>query len=927
MSNSALTPGRTLSVTYDVPETVLLEDAWAAGRKAAEIAPGPDGSTRVGVWQWASGCYTLFPVQKNLHLLRERTNGLVIPQANWSLLTYLTAAAATAIPALVAVDQWKQDGTIPLVTYSGGVQATGDPFLTKRIQGATSYAPPSDALDLPPADTSNVVMDRCGVSTITFPADEAFCFRWFCPGGPHEHPDGIVSFYFGQYALYLDGSGRAHLWENPTQASGAANWLLRESWQYCLPTQVANVEHCLLAFPHKGPHGESLIDFSGNALDVAAPAGGAASPDAPRSALGDKVYRAGPLAYFAVPDPAPGHVTMPAPVRYDTRRDLRVRVQISRLGYSTRGTIQDYPAALPEQTSAQAVTVAMDARIPSTCTLTSQVKDAAAGGNFLPGTTTQPYVQFTFTGDGHSSAVLWGYTLSRPEVTATQTPGAFTGGTNRRLSLTGSSDVQQEAGSLSVSDTSAVLTRLATRGLLSCKIQTTLLDHAGATQTSTILRGYVSRPTSTKRGKLYKSGAHYPSADWRDFNAPLTGMWVRLASRVQDTSFRKYWIDPAAPTDPVASTVPWKVTDAVRDLIYSCGFSSAYVNIPDLPFRLWPTHDARSDVNTVMPRTTLADVIQRMVRMYLGAYLTFDANAGADGQWTLLFAPLPNAGGDYAPVFNFVTAPSDYATNVQHRLAPHRPGVYPADTAPIIGSWGWQNVPPEYNCVLVVGRAAIDASGTQGRICNWAYNPLSYSVPGFTPQPDPDHQDYLPWGCRTCIVVDMSLGGAGVGVQAVQRSVDWTCRRVFDYVAHGQKIARIRAPYSFVKDAATGNWRPLRALDPVSINGVARYVVKGVEPSIQRGVSQYATYEVIAPNRSQYIRGLSSQDFYRRAQDEHSRQATGHVTQSHAHALKSVTPASEQEILSLPDFGVFRSPLQDPATGNFFYLAGYDPAP
>ena len=928
---SSLTPGRTLTITYDVPEPALIEEAWAQGRRGADIAPGQQGSVSSGVYYWSSGCWTLFPVQKNLHLLREQTNALVIPQTKMTLITGLVATAVVALHA--TANQWTQQGNIPLTTYSGAVQPSGDPFIIKRVPaGITGYNPLPSNLDLPPADSENVVMDRTGESNNAYPADQGFCWRWMLPGGPHEHPDGVMTVYFGQFALYLDGTGKAHLWENSTLQIGPANWLLRDEWQYCLSSQVTNVEHCLLIFPHLDRDGGKCIDFSGNALDIAATLGGGASTNSHAVSASNHVYRAGPLAYAYLPDPCPGFATVSGPARYDTRRDLRLAVQVSTLGFSPAGSLQDYPMALPPQTSASAVVSGwLDARIPPTCQFAAQVNDTDnyEGGNsfgaFVPGTNTKPFVQFSFGGDGNSTPLLWGYTLSRPPVIEENAPGAFTGGTNRSLTLSGqSADAQQETGTLVVSDVTAQLPRFQNRGLIGTRILSSFLDPSGTLREAMIFRGYVRQPTAKKKGKLYRT---YPSPDWREYSAPLIGMWQRLARRVQDSSFRLFTLDPNAPSDPITGAPPpYKVTDAIREMIYACGFDPSYVNIPDLPFRLWPSHDGQNDANTVSPKTTLASHIQTMCRQYLGGYLTYDLSAGSDGQWTILFAPQQDAGGNYAPVFNFVTAPNGYGESVQP--APHLPEYYPPDadgvpSAPIVGSYTWQNIPPEYNLVLVVAGVAIDSNGVQGRICNWAYNPLSYNVPGFTQQADPMHQDYLPGGCSACIVVDASLGGAGATPAAVQRSVDWTVRRVFDTVAHGQKIARIRAPFSFVLDPNTGNWRPLRALDAVSINGVPKFIIKGVEFNSQRGAVQYATYEVIAPGYSQYIRGGSGLDFYRRAADAHSRQTTGHATQSHEHALKSVTASAEQQILALPDFGFFRQPLQA-STGQFFFNPDYD---
>ncbi|MBV9851031.1 MAG: hypothetical protein JO250_15275, partial [Armatimonadetes bacterium] len=809
-----------------------------------------------------------------------------------------------------------------------------DPFHVKRIpSGTTGYVPPNSSLDQPPADTANTVMDRTADGLDVFAADAPLCWRWTAHGTPHDHPDGVLRIYVGQYGCYFDGSGYAHLWENPTMTPGATNWIARDRWQYCRPSQVIGVEHCLRVFPHIGPAGERFLAFAGSEQPTGSRSSGAGQPTGAGFMPDCHVYRVGPEAYRGMADPAPGHVTMAGPIRYDTRRDLKVDVQVSKLGFPTSAVLQDLPAAMPPQTTpGNAVTLAQNARIPSTCTLTAALYDAdrPIGGDYAaydPNVTTRLFARFTFMGDGYSTPVLWGYTVGRPSIVQTVAPGSFAVAGNttapalRSVGISHSSgDARQETGSLRVSDLGGTLTRLETRGLLPVQVTTAFQDSSGNPHTATLFRGYVSRPEGARRGRRYNVGRAFPSQDWRDYTLPLAGMWTRLASRVQGPSFRRYGVDPTAPPDPVSSVVPWKATDAIRDMIRGCGFTDSQINIPDLPFRLWPGHDGKADLNVVNPMATLAELIQRMVRLYTGGYLTYDLSYGTDGAWTILFSPASNPDGTYNPVFNFVTAPDIGSVG---RVFPHLPGAYPANTAPIINSLNWHNIAPEHNLVCVISYGVVNAAGATGKILNWAYNPSSFNVPGFTTSADPDSADWMPWGCTPCLVIDASLGGAAVDAQDTQRNVDWTVRRVYDAVAHGQQIADARAPLSIIQDPITGNWRALRALDPVSINGVAKYLIKSVNADITRGTAQWATYEIIAPARSQYLAGASALDFYRKAIDARARQANGSSTQSHLHALKSVTPAAEQDILALADYGTYRKPLQD-STGAFFFMDSYD---
>jgi len=641
----------------------------------------------------------------------------------------------------------------------------------------------------------------------------------------------------------------------------------------------------MMIWPHLGPNGERHITFSSCQVEQSVPVSNNQSAYIGNSAGLDFTYVVSSALTGADEDQAPNHITAPGIVGLDMRWDLRMKVQISKLGWVTTGNLADLPGVIPLQkgnNNPLVVTVNQTLTAPGQ-TIAASVIDDQTKAAFRPGTDYRPQALFVLNGDGTNSPILWGYSITQPSnQTGTGTVEfPITGAQGDALTgvqLTGtSSDPTQESGTLTVSDPADYYPRLRTRGQFAIKVGITIPDDIQGSKTVNLFRGYVDRPTSKQRGRNVPEGFGigpgytgnnrvYPDPNWRDYILPLVGMWHRLSEFPMGPQFRQYGVDPTALQQNPSQPVPWKVTDVIKDLLALRGFPQSQIAIPDLPIRLWPGHTAKVDEWMLQPGADICEFAVRVVKSYLGQYLIYDPNLGpieADGspigQWTLLAAPVGTpVGGSYwssqqtyPPVYNFVKAPATAF------YPPHLGDGYPDNTAPILGMPEFTNVPPDFNVVLVSTGAALTGKNSKVAVWNWQYNPKSFLVPGCTTLPDPDHPDYL-GRYRPLMVVDPALVVSGRSanqneLQATQANIDFTVRRLFDFTCHARTLMRFSAPLSLIADPVTGVTRPLRFLDPVSVDGDASWIIKTASPQYRFDNVQIMRYELIQPVSNQRV--------------------------------------------------------------------------
>lgn len=842
----ATTPYRSTKITFDTPIQSLKEDAWSETRMGGDVnravAGGArDDSNAPNIRYWPNGAWTLEPIQERIANIHEQITyvSLTVSAPQWRLAAQVKE-----------VNLWRSPIDLPGVSADVVVAATGDPWLVRHIAAGGSYA--SDLVPSQPGPTWEVdfVMDRMGESIETFPADQGFFLRWYMPGTGMHNPDYAWTFYFGQYCVSIRGDGFADLWEYAHQPDEAATWKKRATFRYCLASRISSAYHTLVIWPHFGMFGDKYIAFSGGQLDAGAYIAGFPKSDINEVAPTQYVYEINEITRNGDVDAAPEHVTSPNRIMYDVRRDLKLRLQVSRLGFHTGGTLITLPCQMPAQMSnVQNPAAQSYATKPTGTNILADVKDSDSGSTFNIATgDRKPYVEFTFTGDGTNTPVLWGFSIRRDQVTEAIAPGSFTGGGIRNVELiTGGGDPSLVGGVVDIEDPGNLLPGLRVRGQFAVDLAVDAII-SGTPQTVHLLRGYINRPRAKRKGRQYADGSplyqggfgtgfksDWPSPDWHGYSCPLQGQWLRLARKVNGPMFRYYVQDPTQEPDSTGLIPPWKVTDVIVDVLRRVGYPDSMILIPDVAIRMWPGATTTPAEWTLQPNTDFAQLLTTLCRNYLGANLAFDDNAGTDGAWILIFGTQVGT----PPVAAFTTHPPNGGYS---RILPHVPGAYAANTFPIFDLEESYTVPPEFNCVHVYCPVVYGITGAL-RFNAEMHNPYSYNVPGFTITADPTHPDYL--GEKVELKV-CELGAIAPTPEETQANVDWTCARLFDFTCHGQILQPFLAPLAFILDSVTLKYRPLRYQDPILVNGVD-YLIKNLTPRYQSDFHQMASYEAIIP--------------------------------------------------------------------------------
>jgi len=910
-STNGTTPGRSTRVTFDIAETVAVSPFQGWRRRGGEIARGKaggavDDNKQVNIRFWPTGAITLAPLQTEISNLQEYAIllGHIVAPTNASLLTNLMV-----IPSIAIENQYRQNPDLVGMAYSGNINTVGAPFIVRKIPAGGSWneqitsGVPSVLSGPDGSRVPDIPVDRVGESIAPYPANQGFFLNWSNPGSDVTYPKITHCFYFGQYSLSFSGTGLAYLYEYvryaDTQSQG---WQKRAEWRYARAGQISGTAHSMGIWPHFSPEKRKYIVFSNGQVDIAQVTSSFAHTSSQITVSpGDFVYEAKPDARYV--DSSPFDITTSAPIRFDIRRDWRMSLQISTLGWPTSGMLIDAPGSFqPDSTSLSAtmfpIRIFADVQALPGTGIASGLIDAASGAAYDPNNPQhQPAARFDFTGDGNSTPILWGYNVNRDSASMFSSPGQFSGGNLRSVSVAGyCGDPSQQSAHVQITDVNGDLRRLHNRGQLSVRIDVTHTE-GGKQYVTPIFRGYALRPKGNKqRG---------PSQTWYDFSVPMVGMWMRLSEPTSGPLLQSlFYNDPLVPDSQRngVSAIPWKVTDAIRYLIACAGFSAAQINIPDLPMRLWPGISDPPGEFDINPNTNYAEFALRLCRNFLGGYLLYSE---VDDYWTLIGGTSLSA----APVYNFTTAPPRGQVDPSSLLA------YPQFTC-FVTRLETEMIAAEYNSIQVV----CPMSGEKV-VQRTLINFNGYTVPGSGITPDPDSPDYI-GHIRPTVVVDSSLYHPG-DVRATQRAVDWTCQRLYDFCCHGQRLAYFTAPLVFVLDPATGNYRMPRFMDPITINGLP-YQVKSCTTNYHYDGTQTMEVEAIQPMPGQYVPpGNASLTMFRKATTKHGERAAGTYTESNRLGNIGVSPSAEHRHRSLPVDNTYAYPMQDGVTGQLYYVSGY----
>ena len=914
-----ITPGRKTRVIFDVPDTALVSPAWGIKRRGGEIAQKAaagqiDTRLSSGVKLWSTGCWTLAPLQVEVSNITEYAIGLTLVQP---------VPGNTVIPALLNVaytameNQYRYNSDLPGLPASAAILPTGAPYFVKQIPAGASWdmSIPSGTPGLLSGNPQPPVtpLDRVGESNSTYPENQAWFLSWNPSGHSLSYPEYTFAFYFGQYGIALTGSGKAELYEYVQyQFDGSRGWIKRKEWKYARTGQVSDTSHSMAIWPHKGPNGEGYIAFTNGQVDFAEVGASASLSGAKTTAPGDAVYKQlrGDPRFIDYPV---GTVTAAGGFKFDIRRDLAMKLQVSTLGFPTSGYLIDDPALVPNQNTSVPINAYADAQAPAGTTLTATLLDALTGNVYDPTLHTDVVARFDFTGDGSTTPILWGYSMNRIAYIDINAPGQFTGGNLKSVNIAGySGDPTQETGTVVIDDVRGELGKLLNRGQLAVRVE---VDHVenGLTYTTPIFTGYVNRPEAVRK---VKTGYVYPSPNRHIFTLPLMGQWMRLTEAVShNPNYFNFGDNSTNPADAQYSSsvtggvkIPWKATDAIIWLLGAAGMTQSQINIPDLPLRLWPGNSDKKDEWVVEPLVDYAEMAQRIARNFLGQYLCYDT---VPGQWTLLTGAAPNA----LPLYNFYTYTANQANGVNYY--PGNYG-YPAGST-FITEFRVTNTPPEFNCVHVICRRPQTSPQTSEVFERWLYNYNSFAVPGSGNRPDPQHPDYI-GRLRELVVADDSL--FGYTDEETHAAVFWTAQRYFDFCCHAQKLAHFESPLPFVIDPVNGQYRLPRFLDPITINGQP-WVVKCCAPHYGLDGKQMATWEVIQPAAGQYIPpGIEEISFLRVGTARYGQKAAGAAMQGARFGMSTPSPQGEGRYRNLPRNINGYGPVQNNA-GQFAFMLGY----
>lgn len=863
---SAMTPGRKTSAVFDLEEEAVVAQEWISARFGQAISPNParDRSLKTSlasnVMFLSSGAWIVRPWQVILSDVAEKPTQKPVVYTPDNLLD----AMKMVVVAASTVALFRQPSGTGITPGSGSAASGNDKFFRKKVAAGSSWPTGASILaagDTAPTELAALIATSESATAPIYPvarslefarADQGFCVRFSVPGGQHSHPGVIGTFLFGQFGLSFAGDGVATLYERST-ARGTTTplvWSAVSSFRYSSPSDVAGNPHSIIIFPHLGPRGEKYISFLSNSLSTASASILAVGSSPSSSSTSEHLYLRDP-AYSELNDVASSdHVTIANYFYWQERQDLRVTWQITRLVFPTLGTLKSPPhnALYPGDTRSIETTIYRTGPDDDDFTITPTIVDYFTGSS---STVVHPYATFTLrTGRASGTLgslayldtpILWGYQLRRAPTITRFSPGSFTTRPSEIKITGGVSDPRQEKATLVIPDPDDAWQRLRKRAKLAVKVQTTFTPDGGEEQTVTLFRGYAISPHRTVIGTNRKPGAGQvgsgsPSVNRHGslYDVPMVGMYDRLMRNTTrlNSSWRRFVTEGA-------SFLGWKCTDAVKAILTSCGFPSSMQRIPDLPIRFLPGVGQDSSVLLDMAPTP-AQMLVKLCRDYLGRFLVFDPNDGADGKWTLITAP-PS---DSLPVAHFVRDKPTGLT-LGHALAS-----YPANTAPIFERSEVVFEPPSCNHLWAIS-PMISGDKLTWRVDNHLYNYDSYLVPGSGRTPDPDSPHYI-GGEELYILCDASLW-AGISAetdfQRTQAAVDYFVNRVFTFNCLAREKMIVRAPLLLVADAVHGAYRPLRFYDLVDMEPIGggdpkRWFVRSVSPDYTSDRLQTAMYEM-----------------------------------------------------------------------------------
>ncbi len=960
------TRNRITRVTLDENLPVVLQPLYVFMKQAKDMAKGP--------------C----PEKSNV-ILVDDTWQLESYHVNFGNSILAAIASSWMTPVTAAYHESKdtqRESGFSGVTYTG-TSVTAMPMFQKKIPAGVSFAQTlaPDAAALPQPDTAEDIadMDRVAYTSASHDPLEGLFLAVRIPAHAAQGISSAVTMYFngpasadctrdgnGQYALKIYGDGRGRLYERTRPVTGGSySWTKRKSMMLFTAMGVGTT--MLYLSITNSLRKKTDGSYVGDTITITPSTSHRPGSGDIESLITYAIHflktldGISPIKYI-VPRKR-NNAIQTAPVRLDTRRDLRPQWIFGKLLYKPSGYLIDDPFTLPFfPDTSKKLTVEFYGKVPTDTTLTMKLYNAetdveiaadsvftdALGGiyTFTPAVRqNRYYVKFLWTSNtvpfnGHTynlTPKLASYRVFREPVVETPVKSTTTfpqrdfsiatPGLNKadvtRVDIKGNSgDPRQESASITIEDYFNKNSFLRSRANYPIKIETA---YDTVPNYTTLFKGYVRAPKCYRKGR--DPNRSYPDQEWYSCVLDCTGEWQRLSE--MKVPKRYFFWDKTV-------DAPMKITDIVRILLYSLGYPTTMVSIPDLPIRLFAINE---EDYIIEPGSLVAEFIIRLVADYLGAYFIFDEAAGTYGKWRIIRP-------QKSPYNNLVIFEERQLTPL---TLPHIADAYGTTTGGL--PYGSQTIlktfmqagtildyaePMEGNIVTVHGLATGSAASREGgndsmQLTSVAVNVHSFNAlnlgTGDPNYPSTSHQDWV--GRMIPIdVYDASLTS--------QAACDWVCRRIFDYACHNRIYKSFSAPLLLVTntyDTEQVRPRKLRFGDAVQVRQrdgtLKQFLVLNCTPTYTRDAFQFAHYELVTmSNINDYgvpVGHGAMRGALLGVMQEHMGQT--HQTPQHISSQRTYS-TMHGEWARLPEKSAKSLQILDPADpnfGRFYFMSDYGP--
>lgn len=959
-----VTPNRNTTVTFDDFLPSPVQPALLFSRTGSEMGAQPSTVTNVHYlpeigWQlkgyhWDAG------------ELQESSEGLnaILTEANGRL---------EHAPGVFEFDSFRKTTELTGVSFAGSVPATGGTVYQKRVASGESWASAvltADQAGFPSPEPSEdpVTMDRIVKGTANHKPTDQTVISFFVPASGFSASKTILTYFFtgpagstsdwwgnGQYALKIYGSGLAKLFErgnttNPIE-DGVSGWKRRFEFQWVDgdSRNVANAAHSILiasnTIERDGSYFGSKIAFFTST--VSRP--GYLLIEILRTvAINAIKSSAGIFPVYNVPN-LKGAVTQEAPIRIDSRRDLRPIYQVAEQKFPASGLLLDAPfsteAVLRRTSEADVITFEYFCRRPVGTTLIGRLCDY--WGTELPGRTetisnengvqvTYPVpenntsrhfrAKFEFTSTGNNTPTLQWFNVFRigefetPEGISTYTTPSRESGLAlwkslpTEINISGQTkDPSESKAMLSIADLADEFPALRTRRKIPIHIETEV-DEEGTK--ATLFRGYVISAAGTK--KFPDRGRAYPAPTGRTYDLVCAGEWTRLQETLSPRKFK--WTEEGG---------TYRVT-RILNVLLGLVYPPEMIDIPNLDIRLLGS-DSESFV--LEPGYPITDVLTGLASSYLGGWIYFDESAGTLGKWRL---GLPENAGPILARFE-MDPPADRLGAFQ---GSYENVAIDGQDQPVVrtfirkGTYTEDVEAPEGNYVEFYG-AAFDENGSNLGAGDGStpsvvlYNVNSYNFLNLPSSsefyPDGSHPDFIgrPVPIR---VYDYKAGSFDACL--------WIARRIFDAACHAKQTLEFEAPLIFVTDESDAEQtrpRMLRFYDSVQAwsedaSGYLRYLVVRCDPSYRKDGVQMARYTLVRPsNLDTLISAPNVQGGTRAMLGRVANQQAGQAAPQLTVVGGSVARTQQSRWAGMPDTETLAAQVLDPDDadfGKFYFVPG-----